>query len=142
MWSNTAVPHVSIKQQPRLIYEPQKYALPIHLVCVCSLVIYFALVTIIRQLHKGLTINRDYTVRPQALMVPTSLSVKPYSCHAACTSLERPHPPFSVQVRGQWPQSLVTQANPRKHGDFLLWQHQLKRQARLCPFQNTGALVC
>ena len=34
MWSNTAVPHVSIKQQPRLIYEPQKYALPIHLVCV------------------------------------------------------------------------------------------------------------
>ena len=106
--------------------------------CVFFLVIYFALVTIIPQLHKGLTINRDYTVRLQALMVPTSVSVKPSSSHSACTSLERPHPPFFGQVRGQWPQSLATQANPRKHGDFLLWQHQLKRQARLCPFQNTG----
>lgn len=66
MWSNTAVLHnVSIKQQPRLIYEPQKYESPIHLVCVCSLFTYFALVTIILQLHKGLTVNRGYTMRPQ-----------------------------------------------------------------------------
>ena len=66
MWRDTAVLHnVSIKRQPRLIYEPQKYELPIHLLCVYSLFTYFALVTIILQLHKGLPVNRDYTARPQ-----------------------------------------------------------------------------